>query len=60
MLKRRPRWRLGVRPLLEDLVTRDSLARRTVLRHNPEKLARAMMSLALGAAFVKPSKMEKV
>jgi uncharacterized cofD-like protein len=46
--------RLGVRPVLADLVSIGTVARRAVLRHNPERLARAVLSLVLGAAFAKP------
>ena len=44
---------LGVRPVLADLVSTATVARRTVLRHNPERLARAVLSLVLGMAFAK-------
>ncbi len=46
--------KLGVRPVLADLVTTGTVARRAVLRHNPESLARAALSLALGAGFARP------
>jgi uncharacterized cofD-like protein len=43
--------RLGVRPVLADLVATETVARRVVLRHSPERLARAALSLALGASL---------
>jgi uncharacterized cofD-like protein len=46
--------RLGVRPILAELVTTGTVARRAVLRHNPERLARAVLSLVLQASIVKP------
>ncbi len=45
--------KLGVRPVLADLVSVDTVARRSVLRHNPERLARAVLSLTLSATFAK-------